>query len=1637
MTTHFAELKGIFRTIAIVPLVALATSVAGCASSADDDVDEDPPPPAAFVPPELCIGPLQTNGVQSFVCRYPFNWVLDLTHSQLTTSSIGFTVQAVGGAGADGAVGGGVGGGGPGGKPGLAQATLRGDALAGQKLFIYVGDNGALGTAGGGGGAASAVSLAPMTARPTSLDDVLVVAGGGGGGQALAFDSNGNAQFDCVLDGQSDSPTQVPCYGGDGGIAIAIDEQSRYGTPSPAATAPTIDQSGSEIYNLNGGTPPSLQNGAWVLGAVPPGGSAGSTAFTWAGAPGASGPYAWLRNTATNNSVGTTVPTLGGRGNSTGGGGGGGVVGGNGGGVSGGMGGASYAVGATFRLHEETTFDVPCSTEGGGLCLKNWLPNADSDQPIVVVTIFELGSPEEPTIPADRETIDTAEPTLVFSGEGASDGLYYRLTNDEDPNLNIQLARSPTPTGNVSWTVEPGVLQSGETYDWTVTDIEGNTLQGSRSFTVSNSVSQECGLGVGWSLYVRSMDSLDPSLPDSQQPLDNQPLPVIAPPTCKDCQCFSGKIEPPPTGYIQCMHPCTNPFCGTSPPECNGCVFNVDANNPSAPAYTYLQNGAPNWTLSAGPSCPGGGDCYANAAATVGTLAFDWESINNPLLAVAPGRLVAVTSEPVAVALGDCVPSLTVPSLGGDYEGDCGTGEIEVTFASATNGAARFQVYVDDGGSGGGGGNGGTGGAGGNGAVTPTEVVNSQIPDSSCTWSTTRSSGAGQGPNELLQVSVADAEVELACQQAPTVNPGGSLCLTPETPYRVRFDGAVPYVPGPLEILFKLPGFDSFAPLPLHWVSTCELGATGQCEQDPVQASGPPFGAPTQSRALASPAIDLVNPPTLASIAPRSALSLRTPAGPKTTLDETGANGQEICSFGCLDGIETLSCTWTQNGTWELPSSVTAEGSWLVVQAVGGFGGSFVKDSPGVNTFYQGGDGGQAQAVFPGTAFAGKTLYAYVGESGTTVNVDNTDFADAGAASMVTTAEIPPSFVDGDCNSSPKELEALVIAGGGGSAGAVFATDATGDRANGGDGGVAIGRSGIQATLGSGHAASNFQVAVGNDLFIAYPGQPGLHASNPYQGTQTGVGGYSANPGRDGDLGGTAIAPGGAGIAGSGFMSPFKIWFANSAFLTLAPPPEPTAPETLPNCGGGTGFFAGSGGGGVLGGGGGTAVQNLGTGLYVASAGGAGGSSWASGAGAGVTIPSSLAGWQPVLDVSEVGQVVITVVQGACTGTCEPLEVGSTRCERCTIVGADEAYTFEGFDGKETFYIEASGSRQGDAEGQGALPGYASTAATSGNKTFNIQFQGSSIVSPLPVDSSSTTEDVWVIAGEGGADGEDSGGGPGGLAEGLEGTSVVANGVAGGNLSASYGSCGGGQGANAIGGVPGDGGAGGGQTPTSGVAGTSGVLGKGGDGGSTQGRGGSGYFGGGGGGAWLQNFDDDSGSCGGGGGGSFAAPAITSVDSSFILGSSNSVFTKQAVVITACDTGDSVPRGAFDRGLPSETEVILETDSYELRWQSDGTLATYDVTTSPATLVWSPTTSQGTEVAFQSDGNFCIDNESTPIWCTRTADAQRNGKGGETLVLWESSGNLAIYNIDSVLLWQSEQSNSASVGAGSASEPAN
>ena len=55
----------------------------------------------------------------------------------------------------------------------------------------------------------------------------------------------------------------------------------------------------------------------------------------------------------------------------------------------------------------------------------------------------------------------------------------------------------------------------------------------------------------------------------------------------------------------------------------------------------------------------------------------------------------------------------------------------------------------------------------------------------------------------------------------------------------------------------------------------------------------------------------------------------------------------------------------------------------------------------------------------------------------------------------------------------------------------------------------------------------------------------------------------------------------------------------------------------------------------------------------------------------------------------------------------------------------------------------------------------------------------------------------------------------------------------------------------------------------------------------------------------------------------------------------------------------------------------------------------------------------------KTDGSTCVYKESSPVWCAGTADDERGGKGGETLVLSESDGNLAMYNIDSKLLWQS------------------
>lgn len=77
--------------------------------------------------------------MEAFVCEFPVNWVFDQTSlAPFATSDFGVTIQAVGGNGGDGgSTLGGTVGGGSGGQPGLAQTTLRGDALAGEALYIY------------------------------------------------------------------------------------------------------------------------------------------------------------------------------------------------------------------------------------------------------------------------------------------------------------------------------------------------------------------------------------------------------------------------------------------------------------------------------------------------------------------------------------------------------------------------------------------------------------------------------------------------------------------------------------------------------------------------------------------------------------------------------------------------------------------------------------------------------------------------------------------------------------------------------------------------------------------------------------------------------------------------------------------------------------------------------------------------------------------------------------------------------------------------------------------------------------------------------------------------------------------------------------------------------------------------------------------------------------------------------------------------------------------------------------------------------------------------------------------------------------------------------------------------------------
>ena len=643
----------------------------------------------AITPPVFCAGPLQVQGVEAFVCEFPFNWVFEEADlAQFAVSQIGVTIQAVGGRGGDGGSSlGGTTGGGSGGQSGLAQTTIRGDALAGKSLYIYVANNGGFGAEsdGGDGGAATVVAAAALSPEPSSLDDILAAAGGGGGGQGFA-----GSTPPCVADpaeALTNNVQYVTCAGGDGGVAITIDEQTRIGFARLGAMPPAVNLSDfpvmTDVFNVGAGQPARFDAGAWIAGAGGSGGTAGSAAFSFAGAPAAGSPMTgtWVRETPTLT-LGT-AKVLGGDGVGTGGAGGGGVAGGGGAGNAGGAGGASYVVGSGYGIDDADSFPVPCEAEG--FCARNWLSPATTNQPTVVITFWEVGA-GSPVIPTENEVIDTDQPSLVYQGTDASNGIYYFLEDTNSDVINYFSQTNPSATGNSLWTVPSGTLSLGQTYDWFITDQAGKQLQDSQSFTVASDAVTS-GLTQGWTLYVRSMDTIDTGLPADQQPLSNQLAPTVD--NKCNCECvitlgteFSTILGPADVSseFSSCSGVVKSDDCD--------CTFTATGDKPTASSFWT-------WTPSSGTGCTSAsGTCYANAQVTTGTIDVDWASLANPLGLQVPSRLINITSEPPSPTEGTPVPSLALPAIDG-FSGSCASDLIEVTFTARTNGGVRFFIYAD------------------------------------------------------------------------------------------------------------------------------------------------------------------------------------------------------------------------------------------------------------------------------------------------------------------------------------------------------------------------------------------------------------------------------------------------------------------------------------------------------------------------------------------------------------------------------------------------------------------------------------------------------------------------------------------------------------------------------------------------------------------------------------------------------------------------------------------------------------------------------------------------------------------------------------------------------------------------------
>jgi hypothetical protein len=1463
--------------------------------------------------PPFCAGPLQVQGVEAVVCEFPVNWVFDETDlAQFATSSWGVTIQAVGGNGGDGGSSlGGTVGGGAGGAPGLAQATLRGDALAGRSLYIYVGNNGSFGAPGNGGsgGAATVVATARLGPTVESLEpDVLVVAGGGGGGQGYA------GSLTCVEDLDGGFPAAyVGCPGGDGGVAIGIDESTRMGFARLGAGAPfpgyTPPYNNWTVFNLGAGQPARFDAGAWIAGAGGSGGSDGAAAFSFAGAPGMGSAGTWVRETSVLT-LGDVI-VLGGQGAGTGGGGGGGVAGGGGAGNAGGAGGASYAVSSGQNLDYDG-FTVPCDPMG--FCATNWLSPAATDQPTVVIT-FWVNHEADPVIPSDGEVIDTDQPSVVFNGANASAGIQYLLEDPLGELVNYSGLINGSATGNFLWTVPAGLLGEGQTYNWYVTDQAGNPLQGTQSFTVATGTSSS-GSTLGWTLYVRSILGGQPDLSSADlKPLGNQP-PLFSDSQCTSCGCESQ----------------------------GGCYCDYDGISSSPTASTNWV-----WDSATGPNCTASsGSCYANAQVHIGTIDIDWASTSNPLGLQVPSSLINVTTEPPSPTDGSPVPSLTVPDIAG-VSGNCTNSglpvplvkaPVEVTFTARTNGGIRFQVYADP--------------ETGDATITPSTAIDYwSLPGNAvnCVW---QKKGPYQdkecgsdGSNWVYSPEYIEEEVMAACQASVAEQTGNTFCLTPGTPYRVRFDAVQPYLPGPMELGFKLPGMDSGAPIPANWVSTCTLDSTtGNCSTTlttdlggPPAHSGPP---------------DRVGPPDHAG-RPKHAGTPQHAGSPKSgrpTLEAPASPGEGAAGADSCTAVgSTVSCIWTENGTWALPSAYTQPGGWITVQALGGQGG----DGPG-GAGNAGGAAGRAQATVPADSLANSTLYAYVGDSGVTTSDYKSQ--SGGAASLVTTSPVPASFVSNGCLGGPGDIDALVIAGGGGGGG--YQSSGTGSDTGiqtpgyglGGAGGIAVGLSDRQESVGSGSPGTG-----GNH---AYGGQPPAYGSNPFDGAATVAGGYGEN------LGSAPIALGGGGYA------THLTWLRNSESLSLAPPGDGQIV-----CGGGTTpNFGGGGGGGHAGGGGSTIGEdNVTNGIVVYTAGGGGGSSWASPAGTDVYIPPTLRGWR-ALASNEPSQVVITVECPDCflLSDCAMQNTTLRPVMRCTLTQSAQAvqvfdlgYIVGELIGQEIgaqvpVYLEAWGGHGGTggeansgcavgAGGAGGGPGYARTSHTfgslgtlaselwlyvggrGGDGPGNQAYGGcpttyappgaggaSTLILSEPLTGATALDDVLVIAAGGGGGGQ----GRAGLDFGYDGKPGNSGGTAVASTSgaASAGGVGGasakGNGKGACGldpldpgscGTDGVGGRGGGVDYGAGTTGWVGISsswsdGQGGHskGGSKDGGAGGGGYGGG------EAGGSGTGSSGGGGaGGSYAVAATLSDSGAPVLGAGGSPSSTNGAVVITFDVCSTYP----------------------------------------------------------------------------------------------------------------------------------